>query len=56
MEFVDHKLRNRRNKRTDKFAHLLGHEGSGTVVDVANGVCSVKEGDNVVLHWMKGME
>ncbi len=42
-------------KGHDKYLpHLLGHEGSGTVVEVAKGVFSVKEGDNVVLHWMKG--
>ncbi len=34
--------------------HLLGHEGSGTVVDVGPGVRKVKRGDRVVLHWMKG--
>ncbi len=34
--------------------HLLGHEGSGTVVDVGPGVRKVKSGDRVVLHWMKG--
>ena len=34
--------------------HLLGHEGSGTVVDVGPGVLKVKAGDRVVLHWMKG--
>ncbi len=34
--------------------HLLGHEGSGVVIDVGPGVHKVKEGDHVVLHWMKG--
>jgi S-(hydroxymethyl)glutathione dehydrogenase/alcohol dehydrogenase len=34
--------------------HLLGHEGSGIVAGVGPGVKSVKEGDPVVLHWMKG--
>ena len=34
--------------------HLLGHEGSGVVVDIGPGVKKVKEGDHVVLHWMKG--
>jgi S-(hydroxymethyl)glutathione dehydrogenase/alcohol dehydrogenase len=34
--------------------HLLGHEGSGQVVEVGPGVRKVKPGDNVVLHWMKG--
>lgn len=42
-------------KGKDKFLpHLLGHEGSGAVVDVGSGVKFVKPGDNVVLHWMKG--
>jgi S-(hydroxymethyl)glutathione dehydrogenase/alcohol dehydrogenase len=34
--------------------HLLGHEGSGVVVDIGVGVRKVKVGDHVVLHWMKG--
>ncbi len=34
--------------------HLLGHEGSGEVLDIGPGVTKVKEGDVVVLHWMKG--
>src|SRR5437879_563052 len=34
--------------------HLLGHEGSGMVVEVGPGVRKVKPGDKVVLHWMKG--
>lgn len=39
----------------DRFLpHLLGHEGSGTVVDVGPGVTKAKFGDTVVLHWMKG--
>lgn len=33
--------------------HLLGHEGSGTVVEVGPGVSRVKEGETVVLHWRK---
>lgn len=38
--------------------HLLGHEGSGVVVEVARGVTRVSEGDRVVLHWRPaaGME
>ena len=31
--------------------HLMGHEGSGTVVEVGPGVKYHKEGDNVVMHW-----
>lgn len=34
--------------------HLLGHEGSGTVIDVGPGVTKVVPGDQVVLHWLKG--
>uniref|UniRef100_A0A6M3J846 Putative alcohol dehydrogenase n=1 Tax=viral metagenome TaxID=1070528 RepID=A0A6M3J846_9ZZZZ len=42
-------------RQPDKFLpHLLGHEGSGIVVDIGAGVKKVKEGDHVVLHWMKG--
>lgn len=39
-------------KGPDKFLpHLLGHEASGTVVDIGPGVTNVKPGDTVVLHW-----
>tara|TARA_Y100001935_G_C17311792_1_gene517220 strand:- start:30648 stop:31682 length:1035 start_codon:yes stop_codon:yes gene_type:complete len=39
-------------KGPDKFLpHLLGHEGSGTVLEIGPGVNSIKNGDNVVLHW-----
>ncbi len=39
-------------KGEDKFLpHLLGHEGSGTVLAVGEGVKRVKPGDHVVLHW-----
>ena len=31
--------------------HLLGHEGSGIVLEAGPGVTTVKEGDHVVLHW-----
>jgi S-(hydroxymethyl)glutathione dehydrogenase / alcohol dehydrogenase len=42
-------------KGEDKFLpHLLGHEGSGTVVETGPGVRYVKSGDKVVLHWRKG--
>jgi S-(hydroxymethyl)glutathione dehydrogenase/alcohol dehydrogenase len=34
--------------------HLLGHEGSGTVVATGAGVRFVKPEDTVVLHWRKG--
>ena len=39
-------------KGPDKFLpHLLGHEGSGTVLECGPGVTTIKEGDHVVLHW-----
>ena len=42
-------------KGDDKFIpHTLGHEGSGTVVAVGKNVTKVKEGDRVVLSWIKG--
>jgi S-(hydroxymethyl)glutathione dehydrogenase/alcohol dehydrogenase len=34
--------------------HLLGHEGSGQVISVGEGVCKVNPGDLVVLGWIKG--
>jgi len=34
--------------------HLLGHEGTGELLDVGPGVSKVKTGDTVVMHWMKG--
>ena len=39
----------------DRFLpHTLGHEGSGTVLEVGAGVTKVKPGDRVVLSWLKG--
>jgi len=38
----------------DFLPHLLGHEGSGEVLDVGPGVTKVKPGDLVVMHWRKG--
>lgn len=39
-------------KGPDKFLpHLLGHEGSATVLETGDGVRTVKKGDRVVLHW-----
>jgi S-(hydroxymethyl)glutathione dehydrogenase/alcohol dehydrogenase len=35
--------------------HLLGHEGSGIVIEVGEGVKKVKRGDSVVLTWIKGI-
>ena len=39
-------------KGPDKFLpHLLGHEGSATVLEIGPGVKTVKPGDTVVMHW-----
>src|SRR5438034_428077 len=39
-------------KGPDRFLpHLLGHEGCATVLDVGEGVASVKKGDLVDMHW-----
>ena len=43
-------------KGPDNFLpHLLGHEGSGEVVEVGPGVKRMKVGDEVILHWRKGV-
>lgn len=43
-------------KGEDRFLpHLLGHEGSATVVATGAGVRHVKEDDTVVMHWRKGL-
>ena len=34
--------------------HLLGHEGSGIVVEVGKGVTKVAPDDEVILGWLKG--
>lgn len=34
--------------------HCLGHEGSGTVIEVGDRVTKVARGDRVVLSWIKG--
>ena len=45
----------RGNRGPDRFLpHTLGHEGSGTVLEVGSGVTKVKPGDHVVLSWIKG--
>lgn len=42
-------------KGPDKYLpHLLGHEGSGEVVAVGEGVTQVVASDHVVLHWRQG--
>lgn len=39
-------------KGPDRFLpHLLGHEGTGEVLEIGPGVKTVKKGDHVVLHW-----
>ncbi|HEV3344968.1 MAG TPA: zinc-binding dehydrogenase [Pirellulales bacterium] len=48
-----HEVRGRRGP--DRFLpHTLGHEGSGTVLEVGEGVHKVRPGDRVVLTWIKG--
>ena len=43
-------------KGPDRFLpHLLGHEGSATVLAIGPGVSNVAVGDLVVLHWRKGL-
>jgi S-(hydroxymethyl)glutathione dehydrogenase/alcohol dehydrogenase len=34
--------------------HLLGHEGSGIVLAVGDGVTKISPGDEVILGWIKG--
>lgn len=34
--------------------HLLGHEGTGIVIDVGDGVTKVQPDDKVILGWIKG--
>jgi S-(hydroxymethyl)glutathione dehydrogenase/alcohol dehydrogenase len=42
-------------KGEDKYLpHLLGHEGSGKVLEVGPGVKYIRIGDHVVMHWQKG--
>ena len=39
-------------KGPDRFLpHLLGHEGCATVLEVGEGVKTVRKGDKVVMHW-----
>jgi len=45
----------RGHKGPDRFLpHALGHEGSGTVLAVGEGVAKARPGDKVVLSWLKG--
>jgi S-(hydroxymethyl)glutathione dehydrogenase/alcohol dehydrogenase len=42
-------------KGEDKWVpHCLGHEGSGTVLEIGSAVTKVKVGDKVVLSWIRG--
>ena len=43
------------SKGEDKFLpHTLGHEGAGTIEAIGPEVTKVREGDSVVLTWIKG--
>ena len=43
-------------KGDDRFLpHLLGHEGSGEVLETGPGVQLFQRGDQVVMHWRKGI-
>ncbi|MET4419018.1 zinc-binding dehydrogenase [Bradyrhizobium sp. RT3a] len=45
----------RGDKGEDKWVpHCLGHEGTGTVIEVGSAITKVKVGDKVVLSWIKG--
>lgn len=35
--------------------HCLGHEGSGTVLEIGSHVTKVKPGNKVILSWIKGL-
>lgn len=45
-----------RGKRGDDpwLPHLLGHEGSGQILAIGEGVTKVRPGDEVILGWVKG--
>lgn len=48
-------LEARGRRGPDRFLpHTLGHEGSGTVAAVGEGVHKVRPGERVVLSWIKG--
>jgi S-(hydroxymethyl)glutathione dehydrogenase/alcohol dehydrogenase len=45
----------RGDKGEDKWVpHCLGHEGTGTVLEIGSAVTKVKAGDKVVLSWIRG--
>ena len=49
-------FKNRLLKGKDNYLpHTLGHEGSGIVLDVGQGVKKVHPGDHVVMTWIKGI-
>ncbi len=41
-------------ERDPHLPHLLGHEGSGEVIAIGEGVTHLKVRDHVVMHWRKG--
>jgi S-(hydroxymethyl)glutathione dehydrogenase/alcohol dehydrogenase len=48
-------LESRGHRGKDAFLpHCLGHEGSGKVLELGDGVSKVKRGERVILSWMKG--
>ena len=48
-------LESRGHRGNDPYLpHCLGHEGSGIVSEIGEGVTKVKPGDQVILSWMKG--
>jgi len=47
-------MESRGKRGKDKWLpHLLGHEGTGCVVEIGESVTKVKKGDNVILGWIK---
>jgi len=45
----------RGNRGEDRYLpHLLGHEGTGIVIEVGEGVTKVAAGEKVILGWIKG--
>lgn len=42
-------------KGADFIPHLTGHEASGTVIDIGEGVTKVKKDDYVVCSWIRGL-
>ena len=48
-------LEARGHRGPDRFLpHCLGHEGSGIVAETGSAAAKVKEGDRVILSWIKG--